>query len=65
MWRPMTDATSAVVSMTSSGGGSPMVASRSRVAAWACAIKNNAVAIPTAPRIKTLGPYLMIAPPAR
>jgi hypothetical protein len=49
--------------MTSSGGGSPMVASRSRVAALACALRNNAVAIPTAPRIKTLRSHLMIAPP--
>src|SRR3954470_3892566 len=59
----MTGATSAVVSMTSSGGGSPMVASRSRVAAPACAFRNNAVATPAAPRIRTLRPYLMIAPP--
>jgi hypothetical protein len=54
--------------MTSSGGGSPMVASRSRVAALACAFRNKAAANPTAPRAKTLRaktlrPYLMFIPP--
>src|SRR6185503_7176213 len=56
---PIVVATSAVVSITSSGGGSLRVADRNTPAAWACAVITSAAVIAAVPRMRRLNPACM------